>query len=154
MSLFAIQTIWKQTQYYGCCNQHGFPALMRLWETLPKTRGFTLSKEIVHLLGQIPLKQKTKLFLKHRWNPLPQMDLPSGRMLTLKNLNFSADIWAKSLESDCFWVRPPTAHIEVSAIEFNYLLTVFDIATLNEEQNVTAKEFRSNIHWYKRFYQL
>jgi len=63
MSLFAIQTIWKQTQYYGCCNQHGFPALMRLWETLPKTQGFTLSKEIVHLLGQIPLKQKTKLFL-------------------------------------------------------------------------------------------
>jgi len=27
MSLFAVQTIWTQTQYYGCCNQHGFPAL-------------------------------------------------------------------------------------------------------------------------------
>jgi hypothetical protein len=60
MSLFAVQTIWKQTQYYGCCNQHGFPALMRLWETLPKTLGFTPSLEMVHLLGQMPLKQKTK----------------------------------------------------------------------------------------------
>ena len=26
MSLFAVQTIWMQTQYFGCCNQYGFPA--------------------------------------------------------------------------------------------------------------------------------
>jgi len=86
MSLFAIQTIWKQTQYYGCCNQNGFPALMRLWETLPKTRGFTLSQEIVHLLGQIPLKQKSQLLLKHRCNKLPQMNLPVRQNAHLKNL--------------------------------------------------------------------
>jgi len=51
----------------------------------PKNPRFKpLSQEIVHLLGQIPLKQKTKPLGKYRCNPPPQMYLPTWQNVNPK----------------------------------------------------------------------
>jgi hypothetical protein len=77
MSLFAIQTIWKQTQYYGCCNQHGFPALMRLWETLPKTRGFNPISRDGAPFGPNTAEVENKAITIYLCDTPPQMNLPT-----------------------------------------------------------------------------
>ena len=151
MSLFAVQTIWKQTQYYGCCNQHGFPALMRLWETLPKTRGFTLSQEIVHLLGQIPLKQKTKLLIKTAVILYLKWLRQTGRMLPLKPI-FPSDVWAKALEATVSESGHQLRITRVLRMSVSLSWTAYDNPAPDKNQAVTAKEFRSNIHCSKRFY--
>ena len=74
---------------------------MRLWETLPKTRGLTPIPIDSAPFGPNAAEAENKAFPKHRCNPLPQMTLPNWQNVNLiKTLNLSsASVRTKALEA-------------------------------------------------------
>ena len=129
---------------YGCCNHHGCPARYgfrkRSWKPGEKS-----------LIGKnCTFRAKcrwTQKLIKRDIRPCPfllcyhSINMTEGYPPTLKFLTWCM---SKSPRSDCFWVRPPVAHIEVIC-DWAPPPDGSKLPIPVEELLFTAKGFRSNI---------
>ena len=117
---------------------------MRLRETLPKTRGLTPIPTDSAPSGPNTAEAENKAIRKYRCNPPPQMYLPTWQNANLQKPKFMLVSERKpskrlflSLAASCTY----RSYLRLSLPSPDGL----DTAGPDEEQTVTAKEFRPNM---------
>ena len=129
---------------YGCCNHHGCPARYgfrkRSWKPGDKSL-------IDRVAPSGPNAAERRVWSGTNSVPVclyHKTNLSTWQVDSLLTLKFFTWCMSKSPRSDCFWVRPPVAHIEVIC-DWATPPDGSELLIPVEELLFTAKGFRSNI---------